>query len=136
MSSYRDVQSAARVEKFRIWFAWLSGNIIMLLIAGGTRNINVVSTITQILFTASFFLLTFVAIRMTNALDHEVPLSKGGSLLDPANARAAHRRCNSARGNRLTTPQARASRRWWPCSASHARPRGRRAGTSTASPPR
>ncbi|MFF2126559.1 HNH endonuclease [Streptomyces olivochromogenes] len=46
-------------------------------------------------------------------LDHEVPLSKGGSLLDPANARSAHRRCNSARGNR-TTPrvQQRASRRW------------------------
>ncbi|MGW3427505.1 HNH endonuclease [Streptomyces melanosporofaciens] len=45
-------------------------------------------------------------------LDHAVPLSKGGSLLDPANARSAHRRCNSARGNRLTIPQPRASRRW------------------------
>ncbi|MFD8404653.1 HNH endonuclease [Streptomyces anulatus] len=45
-------------------------------------------------------------------LDHEQPLSKGGDLLDPANARAAHRRCNSARGNRTTIPQPRASRRW------------------------
>jgi 5-methylcytosine-specific restriction endonuclease McrA len=49
-------------------------------------------------------------------LDHEEPLSKGGSLLDPANARSAHRRCNSSRGNRTTTrPKAapqRASRRW------------------------
>jgi 5-methylcytosine-specific restriction endonuclease McrA len=49
-------------------------------------------------------------------LDHEMPLSKGGSLLDPANARSAHRRCNSSRGNRATTrPKAapqRASRRW------------------------
>ncbi|MFM9594488.1 HNH endonuclease [Streptomyces scabiei] len=47
-------------------------------------------------------------------LDHARPLSHGGSLLDPANARSAHRRCNSARGNR-TTPQQqpqRASRRW------------------------
>ncbi|MGW7085029.1 HNH endonuclease [Streptomyces sp. NPDC054871] len=46
-------------------------------------------------------------------LDHAVPISRGGSLLDPANARSAHRRCNSARGNRTTTstPQ-RASRRW------------------------
>ncbi|GLP71051.1 hypothetical protein TUSST3_76710 [Streptomyces sp. TUS-ST3] len=35
-------------------------------------------------------------------LDHEQPLSKGGDLLDPANARSAHRRCNSARGNRPT----------------------------------
>ena len=47
-------------------------------------------------------------------LDHLVPLSKGGELLDPANARSAHRRCNSARGNRTTTaaPPVRASRRW------------------------
>ncbi|MFI6347267.1 HNH endonuclease [Streptomyces sp. NPDC050560] len=46
-------------------------------------------------------------------LDHAVPLSRGGSLLDPANARSSHRRCNSARGARTTTrrPQ-RASRRW------------------------
>ncbi|MFB6626499.1 MULTISPECIES: HNH endonuclease [unclassified Streptomyces] len=46
-------------------------------------------------------------------LDHATPLSRGGSLLDPANARSAHRRCNSARGNRTTNnaPQ-RASRRW------------------------
>ncbi|MEU4348295.1 HNH endonuclease [Streptomyces sp. NPDC023838] len=45
-------------------------------------------------------------------LDHLVPLSRGGDLLDPANARSAHRRCNSARGNRTTIKQARASRRW------------------------
>lgn len=49
-------------------------------------------------------------------LDHAVPLSRGGSLLDPANARSAHRKCNSSRGNRTTTrPKAaplRASRKW------------------------
>ncbi|MCX5201058.1 HNH endonuclease [Streptomyces sp. NBC_00237] len=50
--------------------------------------------------------------RDSFTLDHLVPLSRGGSLLDPANARSAHRRCNSARGNRLVTAQARASRRW------------------------
>ncbi|MFD9211603.1 HNH endonuclease [Streptomyces sp. NPDC059544] len=47
-------------------------------------------------------------------LDHLVPLSRGGDLLDPANARSAHRRCNSQRGNRSTsapTPQ-RQYRRW------------------------
>ncbi|MFF1650145.1 hypothetical protein [Streptomyces sp. NPDC058240] len=71
MSSYSDVQKAVRVEKFRIWFAWLSGNVIMLMIAGATRNVSIVSTVTQILFTASFFLLTFVAIRMTNALNRK-----------------------------------------------------------------
>jgi hypothetical protein len=47
-------------------------------------------------------------------LDHALPLSRGGDLLDPANARSAHRRCNSQRGNRIsqTRPLARASRRW------------------------
>jgi len=46
-------------------------------------------------------------------LDHLIPLSRGGDLLDPANARSAHRRCNSSRGNRTTPqPQRRASRAW------------------------
>ncbi|MFF9285409.1 HNH endonuclease [Streptomyces griseosporeus] len=47
-------------------------------------------------------------------LDHAVPLSRGGDLLDPANARSAHRRCNSARGNRTDGKgqPVRASRRW------------------------
>jgi 5-methylcytosine-specific restriction endonuclease McrA len=46
-------------------------------------------------------------------LDHLVPLSRGGDLLDPLNARSAHRRCNSARGNRMTLRQpVRSSRRW------------------------
>ncbi|MCX4576538.1 HNH endonuclease [Streptomyces sp. NBC_01571] len=46
-------------------------------------------------------------------LDHLIPLSRGGNLTDPVNARSAHRRCNSARGNRTTPsrPQ-RSSRRW------------------------
>ncbi|MFC7929160.1 HNH endonuclease [Streptomyces cinereoruber] len=51
--------------------------------------------------------------RLSFTLDHEIPLSRGGSLLDPANARSAHRACNSARGNRTgTTAPMRASRRW------------------------
>jgi 5-methylcytosine-specific restriction endonuclease McrA len=46
-------------------------------------------------------------------LDHAQPISRGGGLLDPANARSAHRRCNSARGNRTAArPQERTSRRW------------------------
>ncbi|MGY1498556.1 HNH endonuclease [Streptomyces sp. QTS52] len=53
---------------------------------------------------------------MSFTLDHLIPLTRGGSLLDRANARAAHRRCNSSRGNRVTqTPKAapqRTSRRW------------------------
>ncbi|MEU7032719.1 HNH endonuclease [Streptomyces sp. NPDC046237] len=52
--------------------------------------------------------------RWAFTLDHATPLSLGGNLLDPANARSAHRACNSGRGNR-TTPspaQQRTSRRW------------------------
>lgn len=45
-------------------------------------------------------------------LDHATPISLGGSLLDPANARSAHRRCNSSRGNRPGVPKAPTSRRW------------------------
>ncbi|MFF3857553.1 HNH endonuclease [Micromonospora sp. NPDC002575] len=49
-------------------------------------------------------------------LDHEVPLSRGGALLDVANVRPAHRRCNSRKGNRTPGPQSsgpvRSSRRW------------------------
>ncbi|MFJ6566438.1 HNH endonuclease [Streptomyces sp. NPDC091292] len=46
-------------------------------------------------------------------LDHLIPLSLGGSLLDPANARSAHRRCNSARGNRSSASRPhRRSREW------------------------
>ncbi|MGV2914482.1 HNH endonuclease [Streptomyces alfalfae] len=47
-------------------------------------------------------------------LDHLLPLSRGGDLLDPANARSAHRRCNSARGNRTDRKRqpVRASRKW------------------------
>lgn len=32
--------------------------------------------------------------------DHVVPLSRGGARLDPANVRAAHVECNSAKGAR------------------------------------
>ncbi|WP_406144172.1 HNH endonuclease [Streptomyces anulatus] len=45
-------------------------------------------------------------------LDHVVPLSRGGDLLDPANARSMHRRCNSARGNRTGPQPLKTSRRW------------------------
>jgi 5-methylcytosine-specific restriction endonuclease McrA len=45
-------------------------------------------------------------------LDHIVPISRGGSLLDPANVRSMHRRCNSARGNRVGPQPLKTSRRW------------------------
>ncbi|MBD0707383.1 MULTISPECIES: HNH endonuclease [unclassified Streptomyces] len=52
--------------------------------------------------------------RLSFTLDHIQPLSLGGDLLDPANARPAHRACNSGRGNRTRPPrsQQRTSKRW------------------------
>lgn len=49
---------------------------------------------------------------MSFTLDHVVPLARGGSLLDPANARSMHRRCNSAKGARLGPQPLKTSRRW------------------------
>lgn len=71
MASYREIQTAVRVEKFRIWFAWVTGNIIILVIANATKNIAVVGTITQILTAVVFVLLTVAAVRMTNALNRK-----------------------------------------------------------------
>lgn len=45
-------------------------------------------------------------------LEHRVPISRGGSLLDPANARSAHRACNSRKGNRTGPITLKTSRRW------------------------
>ncbi len=42
--------------------------------------------------------------RMARTLDHVTPLNKGGDLLDPANARLAHRTCNSARQDNEPPP--------------------------------
>lgn len=45
--------------------------------------------------------------------DHLVPLSKGGDANSPLNMRAAHRGCNSRRGDRpLTGPDLATSRAW------------------------
>lgn len=76
MSEYRDVQSAVRVEKFRIWFAWLTGNFILLAVARATENIHIVSVVTQILLAVGFILLTFTAVRMSNALNRKAAAAR------------------------------------------------------------
>ena len=43
--------------------------------------------------------------------DHVIPFSRGGVGMDITNLRAAHRSCNSRRGNRLVLVS-RSSRRW------------------------
>jgi purine-cytosine permease-like protein len=84
MSEYRDVQSAVRVEKFRIWFAWVCGNVIMLIIANGTRNVDVLSTVTQVLCVVVFLLLTFAAVTMTNRLNRKAAAARREVLGDDA----------------------------------------------------
>ncbi|MFE3381915.1 HNH endonuclease [Streptomyces anulatus] len=49
---------------------------------------------------------------MSFTLDHAIPLALGGSLLDPANARSMHRRCNSAKGARLSPTPPKTSWTW------------------------
>ncbi|WP_318205372.1 hypothetical protein [Streptomyces sp. SCL15-4] len=69
MPSYSEVQRAVRVEKVRLWFAWLAGNVIMLIIANATKNIAVVSVVTQVLMVVVFVGLTVALFRMTGALN-------------------------------------------------------------------
>jgi energy-converting hydrogenase Eha subunit C len=71
LPSYSDVQRAVRVEKFRIWFAWLSGGAIMLIIANATKDVHVLSVITQSLLIVLGVLATVAAVRMTSALNRK-----------------------------------------------------------------
>ncbi|MFI6337823.1 hypothetical protein [Streptomyces sp. NPDC050535] len=75
-SSYSDVQKAVRVEKFRIWFAWVSGGVIMAIITNATRNVSVVSVITEVLFFVLGILSTVAAVRMTSALNRKATTAR------------------------------------------------------------
>ncbi|WP_326786449.1 hypothetical protein [Streptomyces sp. NBC_00151] len=76
MATYREVQTAVRVEKLRLWFAWATGNFIMLAIALATQNIHIVSVITQVLLVAVFGALTFALMRMSNALNRKAEAAR------------------------------------------------------------
>ncbi|MDX3247185.1 hypothetical protein [Streptomyces sp. ME18-1-4] len=76
MSEYGDVQRAVRVEKLRIWFGWLCGNVIVLMIAWGTRNVAVVSVVTQLLLVVVFVGLTVALFRMTGALNRKAAAAR------------------------------------------------------------
>ena len=84
MSTYRDVQTAVRVEKLRIWFGWLCGNFILLAIALATQDIHIVSVITQLLLAAGFLALTVALFRMTGALNRKAAAARREVLGDDA----------------------------------------------------
>lgn len=67
MASYNDVQKAVRAEKRGIWFAWLCGGIIWLIITNATKHVPVVSVITQVLLAVLGLLSTWTAMRLSNA---------------------------------------------------------------------
>lgn len=76
MHSYSDVQKAVRVEKAKIWFAWASGGIIWLVITNATRNIAIVSVITQALLIVLGILSTIAAVTMTNRLNRKADAAR------------------------------------------------------------
>lgn len=76
MASYSDVQKAVRVEKFRIWFAWVSGGIIMLIVTNATKDVHILSVVTQVLFVVGGILFTITAVRMTNALNRKAEAAR------------------------------------------------------------
>jgi uncharacterized membrane protein YoaK (UPF0700 family) len=82
VASYSDVQKAVRVEKVRIWFAWATGNFIMLAVALATQSIHIVSVITQVLLVATFAALTFAGVRMSNALNRKAEAARRDVLGD------------------------------------------------------
>jgi hypothetical protein len=82
MSDYRAVQTAVRVEKLRIWFAWACGNFILLAIALATQHIHIVSVITQVLLVAGFLALTVALFRMTGALNRKAATARNEVLGD------------------------------------------------------
>ncbi|MET9012312.1 hypothetical protein ABZX74_15540 [Streptomyces olivaceoviridis] len=76
MPSYSDVQKAVRVEKVRLWFGWVAGNIIMAIIANATKNVAVVSVLTQVLLVVVFIALTVALFRMTGALNRKAAAAR------------------------------------------------------------
>ncbi|MDR3079627.1 MAG: hypothetical protein LBV60_01635 [Streptomyces sp.] len=82
MSSYRELQSAVRAEKVKLWLGWLAGIGIAAILASATRNVAVVSVITQVLLVAVFVALTFTVFRMTSALNRKVDAARAEVLGD------------------------------------------------------
>ncbi|MEU5580947.1 hypothetical protein ABZ791_30185 [Streptomyces huasconensis] len=82
MSEYRDIQSAVRVEKFKIWFAWFSGGFIMLGITIASQDVRILSVVTQVFLVVLGVLFTVAAVRMTNALNRKADAARKDVLGD------------------------------------------------------
>ncbi|MDX3515903.1 hypothetical protein PV755_44600 [Streptomyces caniscabiei] len=69
MSEYSDIQKAVRVEKIRIWFAWICGAWVGIGIMTATQDIPVWGTVTLAVFGSLGVLATIAAVRMTSTLN-------------------------------------------------------------------
>ncbi|WP_439947193.1 hypothetical protein [Streptomyces sp. BBFR109] len=78
MSSYSDMQKAVRVEKFRIWFAWICAGVIALIIgkAVDSADLGTVGMVVQLLLVAAWLALTVAAFRMTGALNRRAEAAR------------------------------------------------------------
>jgi hypothetical protein len=82
VSDYREIQSAVRMEKFKIWFAWASGGVIWLIITNATQNVRIVSVITQVLLVVLGILSTTAAVTMTIKLNRKADAARRDVLGD------------------------------------------------------
>lgn len=82
MASYLEVQKAVRAEKVKLWLGWAAGIAIMLIVASATRNVAIVSVITQVLLVVTFLLLTFTVFRMTTVLNRKADAARAEVLGD------------------------------------------------------
>lgn len=76
MASYSDVQRAVRVEKFRIWFAWICAGLIALIISRVMEGLGTVRTVVNVLLAVAWLALTVAAFRMSGALNRRADAAR------------------------------------------------------------
>ncbi|KUN03164.1 hypothetical protein AQI95_24725 [Streptomyces yokosukanensis] len=55
----------------RIWFAWVCGGVIALIVAEATTDIHIVGTVVQVILALAGIAVTIAAMRATNALNEK-----------------------------------------------------------------
>ncbi|MEV0689077.1 hypothetical protein [Streptomyces sp. NPDC050388] len=81
MAGQREFQTAVRVEKARIWFAWASGGSVMLAAALATQDTRVVGVATQDTRVVGVGIaFTVTAVRMTDRLDRKAEAARRNAL--------------------------------------------------------
>lgn len=80
--SYSDVEKAVRHEKRAIWFGWVSGGIIWLIITRATKTVAVLGVVTQVLLVVLGILATIAAVTMTRRLNRRLTAARREALGD------------------------------------------------------